>query len=132
MDANVPELIPFAVHPHLGFWILAAVFKILPQQDWVARTVGHFFYVSFLTGFFLYVRHKSIRKWPPSGAAALELVSVLEYFLECLSRSRERCFSEVPPSLFSIWHSIQSLRGGASYWWRPRASRSHFAPCTRG
>ena len=30
LDCSVPDLVPFAVHPHLGFWILAAVFKILP------------------------------------------------------------------------------------------------------
>lgn len=62
LDANVPDFNPFAAHPHLGFWIVAAVFRILPQQDWVARMVGHFFYVSFLTGFFFYVRHKSSQK----------------------------------------------------------------------
>lgn len=59
---GVPDFVPFAEHPHLGFWLLAGVFKILPAADWSGRIVGHFFYVAFLWIFFLYLRHRSSQR----------------------------------------------------------------------
>jgi len=53
---NVPDFEPFAEHPHLGFWLWATVFKVLPIEDWAARTLGHLYYVGFMWMLFLYVR----------------------------------------------------------------------------
>ncbi len=52
MDGQVPDFKPFYEHTHLGFWIQALVFKILPAEDWSARILGHVYYVLFL--FFLF------------------------------------------------------------------------------
>jgi 4-amino-4-deoxy-L-arabinose transferase-like glycosyltransferase len=48
LATTIPEFHPFAEHPHLGFWLLALVFKVLPIADWSARVAGHVFYVAFL------------------------------------------------------------------------------------
>ena len=58
MSGGVPDFQPFAEHPHLGFWIQALFFKILPAQDWSARVMGHVFYVSFLWIFFREIRNR--------------------------------------------------------------------------
>jgi 4-amino-4-deoxy-L-arabinose transferase-like glycosyltransferase len=59
MYGGVPDFDPFAEHPHLGFWVLAVFFKILPAADWAARIPGHLFYVGFLLLFFNFVRKQS-------------------------------------------------------------------------
>ncbi len=48
LDGFIPDFAPFAEHPHLGFWIQALIFKILPAADWSARVQGHIFYVASL------------------------------------------------------------------------------------
>ncbi|MEO5667258.1 MAG: glycosyltransferase family 39 protein, partial [Bdellovibrionota bacterium] len=45
LDAGTPDFTPFAEHPHLGFWLQALIFKVLPIDDWSARLQGHIFYV---------------------------------------------------------------------------------------
>jgi hypothetical protein len=63
LQGDVPDFQPyFAEHPHLGFWILAVFFKLFSFAswgDWVARSVGHVFYIAFLWMFFLNVRKLS-------------------------------------------------------------------------
>lgn len=59
MDGLVPDFQPYAEHPHLGFWLHALFFKILPAQDWVARMPSHLFYVGFLLLFFFWVKRMS-------------------------------------------------------------------------
>ncbi len=59
MVGTTAEFNPFADHPHLGFWLVATVFKLLPAADWSGRIVGHAFYVLFLVVFFLFVRRKT-------------------------------------------------------------------------
>ncbi|MBY0369491.1 glycosyltransferase family 39 protein [bacterium] len=56
LDSGIPHFVPFAEHPHFFFWILGAVFKILPAADWSARVPGHLFYFGFLTLFAFYLR----------------------------------------------------------------------------
>ena len=56
LPTQIPDFQPFAEHPHLGFWLLATVFKILPSADWSARIPGHLFYVLFLWILFVYLR----------------------------------------------------------------------------
>ena len=48
LDGGIPDFLPFAEHPHLGFWLQALIFKILPAADWSARISGHIFYVAAL------------------------------------------------------------------------------------
>ncbi len=55
---NIPDFVPFAEHPHLGFWFQALLFKILPAEDWSARILGHLFYLAFLSLFFFYLKRK--------------------------------------------------------------------------
>ena len=55
---NLPEFVPFREHPHLGFWVMAAVFKCLPAADWSVRIPSHLFYVAFLFSLFLFARWK--------------------------------------------------------------------------
>jgi 4-amino-4-deoxy-L-arabinose transferase-like glycosyltransferase len=55
---GTPEFNPFVEHPHLGFWILAAIFKFLPAADWSARIAGHVFYVLFLWSFFTFLEKR--------------------------------------------------------------------------
>ena len=62
LDAGIPEFKPFVEHPHLGFWTLAAVFKLTAIADWSARIPGHLFYVGFLVLLFLEVRRRSSQK----------------------------------------------------------------------
>lgn len=59
MDGNVPDFRPFAEHPHLGYWIQALVFKLLPAADWSARIPGHCFYIGVLVLLFFFVRKLS-------------------------------------------------------------------------
>jgi 4-amino-4-deoxy-L-arabinose transferase-like glycosyltransferase len=59
---GTPDLKPFYEHPHLGFWFIASVFKVLGAADWTARIPGHLFYFGFLTVFFLFIRSKSGQK----------------------------------------------------------------------
>jgi 4-amino-4-deoxy-L-arabinose transferase-like glycosyltransferase len=56
LHGSIPEFTPFAEHPHLGFWVLASVFKVFPIADWSARIPGHLFYVLTLWMLFLYIR----------------------------------------------------------------------------
>lgn len=58
----MPELTPFAEHPHLGFWVLAGVFHVFPVADWSARLPGIFFYVAWQWMFFLYLERKTDRR----------------------------------------------------------------------
>jgi len=62
MYGGVPDFMPFAEHPHLGFWMIASCFKVLPIADWSARIPGHLFYVGFLFVFFLYLREVAGQK----------------------------------------------------------------------
>ncbi len=49
LDAKLPDYTPyFADHPHLIFWLVALIFKLLPAADWSARIIGHLFYLFFL------------------------------------------------------------------------------------
>lgn len=59
LDARTPDFPTFAEHPHLGFWLEALVFKVLPIEDWSVRVLGHLFYLSFVWMFFLFVRRYS-------------------------------------------------------------------------
>lgn len=59
MVGTTPEFDPFAEHPHLGIWLVALVFKVLPPADWSGRIAGHLFYIGFLFSFFYFVRKKS-------------------------------------------------------------------------
>ncbi len=59
MSTSVPGFEPYYVeHPHLGYWVLASVFKILPIQDWSARIPGHVFYILFLFVYFLWIQKR--------------------------------------------------------------------------
>ena len=62
MYANVPDWIPFAEHPHLGFWLQALIFKILPAADWSARILGHASYLANLFFVFKIAEHFFNRK----------------------------------------------------------------------
>ncbi|MBS1983736.1 MAG: glycosyltransferase family 39 protein [Bdellovibrionales bacterium] len=62
LDGGIPDFQPFAEHPHLGFWLEALVFKVLPAADWSARIPGHCFYVLFLGLIFFFVRKLSGEK----------------------------------------------------------------------
>lgn len=59
LRGSVPAMQPFVEHPHLGLWLIAGVFKVLPAADWSARIVGHLFYFGFLSLFFVYLRRKT-------------------------------------------------------------------------
>jgi|GEM_PF-2458147 len=52
LDGQVPEFRIFAEHPHLGFWIQALIYKVLPIADWSTRIQGHIFYLLFMFLFF--------------------------------------------------------------------------------
>ncbi len=60
---GVPDFVPYAEHPHLGFWGLALWFKLFPMEDWAARIPGHLFYIGFLTLLFLFVRNARANGW---------------------------------------------------------------------
>ncbi len=62
LPGSTAEFAPFAEHPHLGIWLVALVFKVLPAADWSGRIVGHFFYVAFLWVFFLHIRREQDEK----------------------------------------------------------------------
>ncbi len=63
MSTSVPGFEPYYVeHPHLGYWVLAAVFKVLPIADWSARIPGHLFYILFLWIYFLWIQKKFSEK----------------------------------------------------------------------
>jgi 4-amino-4-deoxy-L-arabinose transferase-like glycosyltransferase len=62
LPGSTAELTPFAEHPHLGIWLVALVFKILPAADWSGRIVGHVFYIAFLLVFFLHLRREQNQK----------------------------------------------------------------------
>src|SRR5262249_4479727 len=60
LDAQIPFYKPlFAEHPHLGFWIGAIWFRLLPSADWAARLLGHTLYILFLWFFFHATRRRS-------------------------------------------------------------------------
>lgn len=60
LDGGVPDFSPTCIfHPHLGYWILGALFKLAPAEDWSARIVGHCFYVAFLLLMFSAIRRRS-------------------------------------------------------------------------
>jgi 4-amino-4-deoxy-L-arabinose transferase-like glycosyltransferase len=59
MYGGVPDFVPYTEHTHLGFWMIALVFKLLPAADWSARILGHLYYLAFLTVFFLYLQRVS-------------------------------------------------------------------------
>ena len=59
---GIPDFNPWVDHPHLGFWVQALAFKVLPFADWSARMVGHLYYVAFLLMFFVYIRRVSDEK----------------------------------------------------------------------
>ncbi len=56
MNGTVPHFMPYADHPHLGIWLIALVFHILPAADWSARIPGIVFYAAFLGLFFHFLR----------------------------------------------------------------------------
>jgi 4-amino-4-deoxy-L-arabinose transferase-like glycosyltransferase len=56
MNGTVPHFMPYADHPHLGVWFIAAVFHLLPAADWSARIVGIVFYAAFIGLFFSFLR----------------------------------------------------------------------------
>lgn len=58
MDCQLPDFVPFAEHPHLGFWTMAAWLKWLPAEDWAIRIPGHIFYLLFLGFLFFYIRRR--------------------------------------------------------------------------
>lgn len=63
MSTSVPGFDPYYVeHPHLGYWVIATVFKVFGADDWVARIPGHFFYVLFLFIYFLWIRNRFSEK----------------------------------------------------------------------
>jgi 4-amino-4-deoxy-L-arabinose transferase-like glycosyltransferase len=107
LDSNVPDFRPFfAEHPHLGFWLLALIFKMLPAADWAARILGHLFYVGFLWMFFLNVRKIS-------G----QTVAAVAVFLLWTWYQFSNTFSNVyldPGTLFFGTAAIFSLREGLS------------------
>ena len=63
LHGGVSEFSTFAEHPHLGFWLVAFVFKFLPAADWSARIVGHLFYVGFLG-----LIYWAVRRWSGEGS----------------------------------------------------------------
>ncbi|MEO5666448.1 MAG: glycosyltransferase family 39 protein [Bdellovibrionota bacterium] len=73
LTSPTPEFQPFfAEHPHLGFWTMAAVFKLLPATDWSARIPSQLFYILSLT--LLYVGVSEIAR--SRRAAALTLILI--------------------------------------------------------
>lgn len=56
LQGTTPEFKIFAEHPHLGFWLLAFIFKVLPSADWAGRILAHLFYFGFMAVFFNYLR----------------------------------------------------------------------------
>ena len=72
LKSSIPEFQPyFAEHPHLGFWSMAAVFKIFPAADWSARLPSHFFYVLSLA--LLYVWVSDLARSKRAGALVVIL-----------------------------------------------------------
>jgi 4-amino-4-deoxy-L-arabinose transferase-like glycosyltransferase len=69
LDGRTPDFQPFAEHPHLGFWLEALIFKVMPIADWSVRILGHLFYISFLWMLFSFIRRYS--------GAATAVVTVL-------------------------------------------------------
>lgn len=59
LDSGVPDFSPYVSHPHLGFWLLGALFYVAPPEDWAARLVGHAFYAAFLFLLFTAIRRRS-------------------------------------------------------------------------
>jgi len=73
LTTSIPEFQPFfAEHPHLGFWVLAAVFEILPAADWSARIPSHLFYVLFLLLIYSWIAELSRSR--RAGALAVVLI----------------------------------------------------------
>ncbi|MBY0372314.1 glycosyltransferase family 39 protein [bacterium] len=56
MRGTIPDYQPAADYPHLGIWLIASVFSVLPAADWTARIPGILFYVGFLLVFFRLLR----------------------------------------------------------------------------
>ena len=60
LEDSIPEFEPyFAEHPHLGFWIMSAFLRILPDEDWAIRVPSHLFYILFLLLLFYWIRQKT-------------------------------------------------------------------------
>lgn len=48
LNGGTPDFVPFVEHTHGAFWLQAILFQFLPQEDWIARLMGHLFYVGSL------------------------------------------------------------------------------------
>jgi len=82
LDGWVPEFRNYAEHPHLGFWFIAAVFKILPITDSSARIPGHLFFVFFLLFYYGLIKRLSSEK---SAVWAILILIVWRSFSNCFS-----------------------------------------------
>ncbi len=104
---GTPDFKPFTEHPHLGFWLMGLIFKILPAADWSARILGHLCYIVFLFFYFRFIEALFNQKvatwsvlllwvWPAFGNwfsnAYLDPPTLVFGFgaLYCLQRSFEK------------------------------------------
>lgn len=62
MSAETPDFVPYAEHPHLGYWTQALFFKAFGATDPIARIPGQIFYVLCLLMLFYGIRHLSSEK----------------------------------------------------------------------
>ncbi len=62
MSASTPDFIPYAEHPHLGYWTQAIFFKLFGATDPVARIPGQIFYVLCMLMLFFGIRRLSSEK----------------------------------------------------------------------
>ena len=90
MSTSVPGFDPYYVeHPHLGYWVLAGVFKFLPISDWAARVPGHIFYVLFLFVYFLWIRKRFSEKTAFWSVILLwSFYRFFQLFFQCVFGSR--------------------------------------------
>lgn len=112
------DFIPFVEHPHLGIWFLATVFSFFPADDWSGRIVGHLFYVSFLLGFFFFLR------WIDGLKTA-----VLSTFLLFLFFRFANFFSNIYLDPGCVFFGCGALFLVEAYWRLRRPSLAFLAGC---
>lgn len=59
MSASTPDFVPYAEHPHLGYWTQALFFKFFGASDPVARVPSQIFYVLCMLVLFFAIRRLS-------------------------------------------------------------------------
>ncbi|MBI1859577.1 MAG: glycosyltransferase family 39 protein [Deltaproteobacteria bacterium] len=62
LESGIGDFHPYVEHPHLGYWVLAAVFSVLPAEDWSARIPGCLFYVLTQGLLFFFIRKRFSEK----------------------------------------------------------------------